>query len=173
MHSATSTTSQRVSRRSLQGDTQRSILGMSSGAHRNPRCRLPSTRAYAVSMNLVSRSVSGVNCVVRFRCGPARVISERHFSPLKAQAAATAATVTLSALGGVASGMHTAPLMWAHLVSVETAFWAFLAACAAGVTARGFTGYVRDRHTGQLDERTADVRERCATCSTVSLPRFC
>jgi hypothetical protein len=37
--------------------------------------------------------------------------------------------------------------------SIDMAFWAFLAASAAGVAARGFTQYLRDKHTSGVEEQ--------------------
>lgn len=42
--------------------------------------------------------------------------------------------------------------------SIDMAFWAFLAASAAGVAARGFTQYLRDKHTsGERPFRPGNV----------------
>lgn len=86
--------------------------------------------------------------------GPA--VAERHFSPRKSQAASVAAVLGAAAVALVPFAGDG----FAVLLTVDTAFLAFLAASVAGVAARGFTGYVRDRHVGRLDERLGDFSTR-------------
>eukprot|EP00892_Ulva_mutabilis_P001209 jgi/Ulvmu1/11089/UM070_0004.1 len=83
--------------------------------------------------------------------GPEKVLAEPHYSPQKAQVATMA-----GALGAQAAAVGTFAAAGsadaaAAAVTIDSAFWAFLAASAAGVLARGFTGFMRDRHSTRVE----------------------
>ena len=82
------------------------------------------------------------------------VFSESHVSPARAQAAAVSVvTAGKAAVVAAAAGGATAGELLAAIPSVDTAFAAFLAGCAAGVMARGYSGYVLDRRAAQVQAR--------------------
>lgn len=83
--------------------------------------------------------------------GPEKVLAEPHYSPLKAQVATMAAALgTQAAAVGTTAAAGSADAV-AAAVTIDGAFWAFLAASAAGVAARGFTGFKRDRHSSRIE----------------------
>ena len=79
------------------------------------------------------------------------VLAEPHYSPHKAQAAAMASVLGAQAALTAGSAACTSGAAAAadvlRATSIDMAFWAFLAASAAGVAARGFTQHLRDQHT--------------------------
>lgn len=86
--------------------------------------------------------------------GPEKVLAEPHYSPLKAQIATMAAALGAQAAAVGTSAAAGAADAAAAAVTIDAAFWAFLAASAAGVVARGFTGFKRDRHSSRIEEQT-------------------
>ena len=83
--------------------------------------------------------------------GPESMFAETHYSPQKAQITTMAAALAVqaAAVGGVAAAGPADAV--ASAVTIDSAFWAFLAASAAGVLARGATGFMRDRHSMRLE----------------------
>lgn len=83
--------------------------------------------------------------------GPEKVLAEPHYSPLKAQVATMAAALgTQAAAVGTTAAVGSTDAV-ASALTIDGAFWAFLAASAAGVAARGFTGFKRDRHSTRIE----------------------
>jgi hypothetical protein len=88
------------------------------------------------------------------------VVGERHISPRKAQAAAVATVVAGKVAAGLTAGSAavTMDTLWS-VATVDTAFYAFLAASAAGVAARGYTGFMRERQLQRVQDRADTFNE--------------
>lgn len=111
-------------------------------------------------MGLCRKSSVCVHCfnvyTASICAGAPVVLAEPHYSPHKAQAAAMAsvlaAQAAVAAGGAACTSGATATVETLRAASIDMAFWAFLAASAAGVVARGFTQHLRDRHTSGVEE---------------------
>ena len=79
------------------------------------------------------------------------VVSERHISPHKAQLLAAACTVSSSTLINAMTSTGHEGWSWASILSVDVAFYTFLAVSAAGVIARSCTSIMRQQHASRVD----------------------
>lgn len=88
------------------------------------------------------------------------IVAERHVSPRKAQAAAAAAVLVVKGAAAAASGgAASAAQLAASIATVDTAFYAFIAASAAGLAARSLTALLRERHAAQIESRADAMRD--------------
>lgn len=88
----------------------------------------------------------------------AAVVAERHVSPRKAQAAAASAVIAAKA-AVAAAGATSAAQLATSIATVDTAFYAFIAASVAGLLARSLTALLRERHAAQIESRADAMRD--------------